>query len=252
MVSERFFKPDNNGYCLNKTIRDLVRFVHGNILNSAFFVSAACYDIIFCRNLLIYFDRPTQAKALTKIHSLLKQNGVLFIGHGEAGCMEGQNYTRVGKPSVFAYTKTSKKLNKYPKKAAKRPLAPKRRQRGKTKGPCVNRTSNADLKLDINKHEKLLSEAKRLANEGRLDEAEIKCQESLRIDGVSADVFYLQAVICDAQGNRDAAEQLYKRALYLCPDHSQSLMHLASHAEREGNMEKAALYRNRAAKSVIE
>jgi chemotaxis protein methyltransferase CheR len=41
------------------------------------------FDIIFCRNVMIYFDKPTQAKILERFAPLLKQGGLLFAGHSE-------------------------------------------------------------------------------------------------------------------------------------------------------------------------
>jgi chemotaxis protein methyltransferase CheR len=41
-------------------------------------------DLIFCRNVMIYFDRPTQAQLVTKFYRYLKPGGYLFIGHSES------------------------------------------------------------------------------------------------------------------------------------------------------------------------
>jgi len=40
-------------------------------------------DAIFCRNVLIYFDRPTQAEVLHRLCDCLKSGGYLFVGHSE-------------------------------------------------------------------------------------------------------------------------------------------------------------------------
>jgi len=40
-------------------------------------------DVIFCRNVLIYFDKPTQRKVLTRLSSHLPEGGYLFVGHAE-------------------------------------------------------------------------------------------------------------------------------------------------------------------------
>ena len=42
------------------------------------------FDVIFCRNVLIYFDRPTQEKVILKLCSKLEQGGHLFLGHSES------------------------------------------------------------------------------------------------------------------------------------------------------------------------
>jgi chemotaxis protein methyltransferase CheR len=41
-------------------------------------------DVIFCRNVMIYFDKPTQYRILRKMKPLLKPDGLLIVGHSEA------------------------------------------------------------------------------------------------------------------------------------------------------------------------
>ena len=41
------------------------------------------FDVIFCRNVMIYFDEPTQRRVLERMHRVLKPGGMLFVGHAE-------------------------------------------------------------------------------------------------------------------------------------------------------------------------
>ena len=41
------------------------------------------FDIIFCRNVMIYFDNPTQRQVLQQMHAVLKPQGLLYVGHSE-------------------------------------------------------------------------------------------------------------------------------------------------------------------------
>jgi len=68
-------------------IRRLVEFRQLNFMESFTFREAK--DIIFCRNVIIYFDKPTQARLMQKFCANLKPGGHLFIGHSES--LAGQN-----------------------------------------------------------------------------------------------------------------------------------------------------------------
>ena len=57
------------GYALNPAVKNQVRFWRGNLSARKLPGGNGRYDFIFCRNLLIYFDRPTQNKTLAKLQT---------------------------------------------------------------------------------------------------------------------------------------------------------------------------------------
>jgi chemotaxis protein methyltransferase CheR len=57
-------------------------------------------DLIFCRNVMIYFDRPTQAQLVEKFHRYLKPCGYLFIGHSESLQRLDQPFTSIA-PTIY-------------------------------------------------------------------------------------------------------------------------------------------------------
>lgn len=61
----------------------LVAFRRINLMDSTFPIRSQL-DVIFCRNVMIYFDRPTQAKLMEKFFRYLRPGGYLFIGHSES------------------------------------------------------------------------------------------------------------------------------------------------------------------------
>ena len=63
-------------------IADMVRYETLNLLAPSWPISEK-FDVIFCRNVMIYFDKPTQAKILERFVPLLKPGGLLFAGHSE-------------------------------------------------------------------------------------------------------------------------------------------------------------------------
>jgi len=63
-------------------LAEMVRFETLNLLAPSWPIHEK-FDAIFCRNVMIYFDKPTQAKILERFVPLLKPGGLLFAGHSE-------------------------------------------------------------------------------------------------------------------------------------------------------------------------
>ena len=91
-----------------------------------------------------------------------------------------------------------------------------------------------------------LIEAQRLADRGCLGEAIERCEGILAEHGPSVDAYYLLAVIHDAMRDPKGAAECYRRAIYLDPEHVDSLTHLALLAETEGDGAGADRLRERA------
>lgn len=63
-------------------LRQMVTFKQLNLLSDSWPVSGQ-FDAIFCRNVMIYFDKPTQGKILSRFAPMMKQDALLFAGHSE-------------------------------------------------------------------------------------------------------------------------------------------------------------------------
>ncbi|HWK59941.1 MAG TPA: CheR family methyltransferase [Eoetvoesiella sp.] len=63
-------------------IYDMIRFDQFNLLSPSWPTDQK-FDAIFCRNTMIYFDKPTQTRILERFASVMKKGGVLFAGHSE-------------------------------------------------------------------------------------------------------------------------------------------------------------------------
>lgn len=79
----RFFtkRPDGQ-YEIKPELRDMMTFRRQNLIDPNWSVRGP-FDAIFCRNVMIYFDRATQLKILDRFAPLLRPNGLLFVGHSE-------------------------------------------------------------------------------------------------------------------------------------------------------------------------
>lgn len=77
-------------------LRSLVTFRQLNLLDAVWPMRGP-FDAIFCRNVMIYFDKPTQLKVLEKFVPLLRADGVLFAGHSESFHNAGHLFRLRGK-----------------------------------------------------------------------------------------------------------------------------------------------------------
>lgn len=73
--------PRQQGIRMSDDLKKLVAFKHLNLLEN--WPMSGVFDAIFCRNVVIYFDKPTQRKLFSRMADLLKPNGWLYIGHSE-------------------------------------------------------------------------------------------------------------------------------------------------------------------------
>lgn len=78
----KHFTREEEHWRLNTDIRDKVHFRHLNLLEDM--RGLGKFDIVFCRNVLIYFDVETKGKVLGGVSTVLKPDGVLFLGSAES------------------------------------------------------------------------------------------------------------------------------------------------------------------------
>jgi chemotaxis protein methyltransferase CheR len=79
----KHFTRTGSEYTVSNTIKSLVVFRRLNFMDPAFPMKKP-FDIIFCRNVIIYFDQPTKVALMSKFHYHLKDDGYMFIGHSES------------------------------------------------------------------------------------------------------------------------------------------------------------------------
>jgi chemotaxis protein methyltransferase CheR len=84
---------------ISPQLRKKVRFNRINFMDKIISVKED-FDVIFCRNVLIYFDRKTQAEVVMKLVSTLKPGGYLFIGHSESLYQQDLPLVQI-KPTIY-------------------------------------------------------------------------------------------------------------------------------------------------------
>lgn len=101
-IVERWFQAGEGAsgaaYRVVEPIRRLVSFSRLNLMSS--WPMRGPFDVVFCRNVMIYFDKPTQERLVHRFWDLLAPGGHLFIGHSEslAGVKHSYRYIR---PTVY-------------------------------------------------------------------------------------------------------------------------------------------------------
>jgi chemotaxis protein methyltransferase CheR len=97
---KRFFQKGTGSRAgqarLRANIRHLVRFQQLNFHSEQWQVNGP-FDAIFCRNVLIYFDKPTQHRVLKRLAGCLKPDGLFFAGHSESLLHAADVFTPIGK-----------------------------------------------------------------------------------------------------------------------------------------------------------
>ena len=77
----QFFTKKEKGYQINKEIMDSVKFDYHNLKNDS---GMRNIDVVFCRNVMIYFDEPAQLVVLDRFWNSMAKHSYLFIGHSES------------------------------------------------------------------------------------------------------------------------------------------------------------------------
>lgn len=80
-VARHFRRVDDQSYAVSDSIRKMVRFDTHNLLESA--LRFGVFDVIFCRNVLIYFDNPTKGRVLDLMSRQIAPDGALFLGSAD-------------------------------------------------------------------------------------------------------------------------------------------------------------------------
>jgi chemotaxis protein methyltransferase WspC len=248
---DHYFERTPNGYCLPEWIREIVTFHYGNLLSSDFRVGSAPYDVIFCRNVLIYFDRGTQERVMKILDRLLTPSGFLFVGPSETFLAACSGFKSIDQSMSFAFRKAGA--------GAKEPVRVSRPQLATAARISRKKRAHQTVKivpLPAPSHAPTVAEpvdldsARHLADAGRLGEAVELCEAHLKEQGPSSQAYYLLGLVQDAVGDPQRAAECYRKVLYLEPTHTEALVHLALLSEKQGDTGTAQRLRARARRAA--
>jgi chemotaxis protein methyltransferase WspC len=246
---DRYFEAAGDGmWKLQEAVAELVSVQQGNMLAPDLLAEEPPFDVVFCRNLLIYLHAQAKAGVMAAVRRLLAPNGLLVVGHAEAAIAREHGFRPVGRPGAFAFSLEGARR-------AATPLPRPRRVRDERGAPLpaervsvriAKRPGSASFPRLHVEAETSLARASELADAGRLVDALRVCAAHLERTPDSADGHFLMGVLRDAMGERRLASVSLTKALYLDPAHLAALQHLALTREADGDFSGAALLRARA------
>ena len=258
----RWFRSRGTAAELDATVKERVRFFWANLLDESFAADHQPYDVIFCRNLMIYLTADARSRVERTIDRLLAPDGLLMLGAAEPPILKGA-WIPVSRDAAFTLRRGAPALPPLP-------AAPPMHRPAVTAallhdGPSrtlvdVPQPSTdpghsprsgdreAPVAPQALTSEDLLREAHALAGAGRHREALELCQRHQQTAGPSAQVFFQMGMLYQIAGELERAEDCLHKTLYMDPDRDDAFLSLSHVAAQRGDHGMAAHYRQAAAR----
>jgi len=239
-----YFTEKDGLFHISDKVKKQVNFHCENVLGQSFSLSDNQYDVIFCRNLLIYFDDDTQRKMFSILKKMLLPNGLLVLGHAETVQHSNGEFVFAVDSNAYVYVKKDnlRKSQQHQKDSQKKPFKEKRnhsRPFKKTSRPFLG-TKNSVTPI---KRKELSDEdlgiAFELADKGDLIEALKICNSYIKDNPESSRAYYLSGLVNNTQGDLVKANEHLRKAIYLDPENLEALIHLSLLARQNGNNDEA-------------
>ena len=248
---EEYFVNCEEGWRVREEVVRLVRFEKVNLLDLSSVRQPVPYDAIFCRNVLIYLDEHTRHEVVSRLRELLAEKGLLFTGPSELRHFCEAGYVPVDYPQSFACRTGELTPDRAAGCSPTETVTTVKVQRatviGRVAPPDANRYMRACPAPGLPPG---FEQAEQLANRGDLDAATAVCNRLLEGSAQNPEVYALLGVIHESSGKVESAEEFFCKALYLAPDHYESLLHMSLLCERRGDVDGARLYRARAGRAL--
>ena len=250
---DRWFRERGAAAELDEAVRKQVHFSWGNLLDQSFAADREPYDIIFCRNLLIYLTADARSRAEQAFDRLLAPDGILVLGAAEPPILK-HSWRPVASHAVFALRRSTATTVRLPSILPLPPSPPAAsadagvRPSSVPPPPRPPDRSPADEAIESRRPavDDVLREAGSLANAGRHAEALALCSRCQQTAGPSARVFFLMGMLHRAVGELERAEACLHKTLYLDANHDEAFLSLAIIASQRGDDRMAEQYRRSA------
>ena len=193
----QYFEERGGLFHVSEEIKGMVRFEYFNLIFEPYPLSKMKgWDIIFCRNVTIYFKLGSTKRVIHNFYLSLDDLGYLFVGYSENLRFLTDEFRPVWLGDAWAYRK-------------REVVEPRMAERPKPKPPLQDAGESPD---------ELICLAEGHADAGRHGEALRLCGEALKKDPTYADAHFLMGLIYRAMGETDRASEEFRRVLLLRPD----------------------------------
>lgn len=102
---DNYFKKGEKFYHLSQRVKSMVRFDFLNLIKPQQYANVRGMDVVFCRNVLIYFDLETQKEIIKNIYDTMNYGGYIFLGHSESMSRLSKAFKMVRFGDDFVYQK---------------------------------------------------------------------------------------------------------------------------------------------------
>jgi chemotaxis protein methyltransferase WspC len=239
-LRERYFRPVGDRWELRPEPREGVRFLPGNLIDPRLLLFEYPYDIVFCRNVFIYLTAQARQQALANLARLTVAGGLLCMSVAEALPATEDRFKRWGPPAYGLYRRAGDR----PGRATIPPLSLRPASSTAPATPATEAPLPLTPALPV-VSANLLDQARRLADQGKLEDALAACLAEETAHGASADLFALVGVIQQSRGEESAAQDAFRKALYLDANHREALTHLLVLTQNSGRFSEGSGLRRR-------
>ena len=261
-----YFTEVGDKFQLCDRVKNTVNFIHGNLVASDCLSDKSPYDLIFCRNVLIYFEQKERQRSMVNLERLLADRGLIFVGHAETGQVSSSIFEPMRHSLAFAYRKIAQNNPQF------QPQSSQQIEGLLNKNKYSQNNPKFGLETTVNSHPSIpkqvatkmflsgeqktnllpiitLLSIRELADTGRLSEATKLCETYVQKNSTDVEAYVLLGQIYQGQSMEIQAEKSFQKALYLEPNEYNALVHLSLIAENRGDTAKAALLKRRILRS---
>lgn len=221
-LKETYFDEVESKWQLKDEVRFSVRFKKGNIMSFPSGLTKNQYDIVLCRNLLIYLSPAIQDNLLRRLERVLTPGGILILGEAEYSKIDRQNFEMLSLNGVSCYSKKSEKND--------------------------NGGDSAPLFKDGFQDKDVICGIRKLADRGELAAAKAEIEKCEGTLGPNAELLFLKGLVFHASGDWTLAKKYFGQVVDIKPDHVEALTYLGLLTEGD----EARDYRKRSGQSYQE